>query len=78
MVEAVRTEERSKESDLETRVALMRRLGVVEWDGIRLGPAPSPAVPRRELTPDEIRADMAAHAERERKRTFGASGVSPR
>lgn len=33
------------DSELEARVALMRRLGVVEWDGIKLGPAPAAVTP---------------------------------
>lgn len=35
--------------DLEEKVALMRRLGVVQWDGVVLGPEPRKPVEDKDL-----------------------------
>lgn len=61
--------------ELEAKVAMMRKLGVLECDGLKLGPAPAPPV--RELTSDEIRAKQDAEEERQRDIMFAHSSVKP-
>ncbi len=65
----------SELDDLEAKVALMRRLGVQEADGIRLGERPAP--PPREETKDEWEARQVAIAERHHAIMFAASGTKP-
>lgn len=56
-------------------VALMRDLGVTEWNGIRLGERPAP--PKREPTADEIKARQDRDAERRHDIMFAATSVRP-
>ena len=60
-------------------VAKMRELGVTEFDGIKLGPAPAP--PAKEPTQEELRdqaaARKAAREERQRDIMFAASSIKP-
>lgn len=61
--------------DLEARVTLMRRLGVVRWADIELGPEPTPA--NASPTEDETQRSMTLEREKTERDTrlrFGASG----
>lgn len=61
--------------ELAATVKRMRDLGVTEWEGIKLGPAPAP--PAVKATPKEI-ADRAARREEKRRDVlFGASSLKP-
>lgn len=69
------TERRKSLSELEETVALMRRLGVTEWDGIKLGAAPPP--PAKPPTKAEQRDRAAFREERRRDVMFAASSIKP-
>lgn len=56
------------------RVAMMRELGIIELDGIKLGPAP---VPIEKPTAEEKTARRNAKEERDRDILFAASHVRP-
>lgn len=66
---------RAPDADLRARVALMRELGVLQWDGIVLGPVPPPR--REALSAAEREARQAARAEAERDLDYAATGVRP-
>lgn len=57
-------------------VAVMRELGVTEWDGIRLGPVPVVHVKRPDPpTPEEAAKRKAAD---DKRALFAASGFMPK
>lgn len=57
-------------------VAVMRELGVTEWDGIKLGPVPVVAqAPRAKPSADEL---AKAQADEAKRILFAASGVMPK
>ena len=55
-------------------VAEMRRLGVVEWNGIKLGPVPAEAPTSDQDETQRIADAKAAELKREERKKFGASG----
>ena len=62
-------------AELEAMVERMRALGVTEFNGIKLGPAPTPPSERAErVTPEERKA---AAEERRRDVLFAASRIKP-
>lgn len=60
---------------LRAKVALMREMGVLEADGIKLGPAPQP--PKKEETEEEWKGRQAKIARRQHDILFAASGTKP-
>ena len=62
--------------ELSEKVALMRKLGIQECDGIKLGVAPSAAVPKEE-TADEWRERLHREAKRHHDIMFAASLTRP-
>lgn len=66
-------------ADLREKVALMRELGVIQWDGILLGPPPAPPpVAKPPLTGQALADEIAANDARAKRKVFGASGVYPK
>ncbi len=63
-------------SDLEAKILLMRRMGVEECDGIRLGPAPQ--APPAEETKEQYDLRCNKEAQRRHDIMFAASGTRPR
>jgi hypothetical protein len=69
-------------AQLRTDVAIMRELGVLEWDGIKLGPLPQPST--QESTQRQQHSTTPEEEERRarmRRRALGlaaASGVTER
>ena len=61
---------------LRQKVELMRELGVMEADGIKLGPAPVP--PKKEQTPEEWKLEQARLAQKQHDVMFAASGTKPK
>jgi hypothetical protein len=61
---------------LRAKVALMREMGVLEADGIKLGPAPSP--PKKEETEKEWKARQVRAAQRNHDIMFAASSTKPK
>lgn len=65
--------------ELRAKVAVMRDLGIVECDGIKLGPAPSEAQAndetQRQPTPDE--AAKAARVRRDHLMALSSGGPRP-
>lgn len=61
-------------SDLEQRVAAMRRLGVTEWGSIKLGPDPRSPDEDATQRSEQLDRQKQEAAERERRLKFGASG----
>lgn len=61
--------------ELEETVQRMRELGVTEWEGIKLGPAPAP--PAKKATPEELAERAARRQEKRRDVLFGASSLKP-
>lgn len=60
-------------------VAVMRELGMLQWEGIVLGPlAPPPPAPARELTPEELRARVLEREQRRHDVLFAATSLKPR
>lgn len=65
----------SKAAELQKLVETMRKLGVTEYDGIKLGPEPvEPAAP---LTPEEKREREEEREARVRDIQFAACRVRP-
>jgi hypothetical protein len=62
--------------ELEAVAKKMRELGVTEYDGIKLGPAPVDA-PRRLTPKEEVQKALDAEAKK-RDIMFAASSVRPR
>ncbi len=62
-------------ASLRAKVALMREMGVLEADGIKLGPAPQP--PKREETEEEWKERQAKIAQKQHDIMFAASGTKP-
>ena len=67
---------RLEDEAIRRTVALMRELGVLQYDGIVLGPPPPP--PPCVLTDDERKKRDEARAEADRNDLFAASGYAPR
>lgn len=61
--------------ELEATVARMRALGVMEWNGIKLGPAPTQPAPKP--TEKEISERVARREAKRRDVLFGASSLKP-
>jgi hypothetical protein len=59
-------------------VRRMRKLGVIHWEGVVLGPEPKPITPPKELTEDELKARAFNEAERKHNTLFAASSVKPK
>lgn len=66
---------KSSLDELEETVQRMRDLGVTEWDGIKLGPAPVP--PAKKATPEELAERAERRQEKRRDVLFGASSLKP-
>jgi len=62
--------------DLEKKIALMRKLGVTEVDGIKLGPVPQE--PAKEETAEEYTARLNRETARRHEIMFAASATRPR
>lgn len=62
-------------SELRAKVTAMRELGVLEADGIKLGPLPPP--PPKEETEEEWKERQAKIAQRQHDIMFAASGTKP-
>lgn len=61
---------------LRAKIALMRETGVLEADGIKLGPVPQP--PKKELTEEQWKELQAKNAQRMHEILFAHSGTRPR
>lgn len=61
-------------ADLEATVAMMRRLGVTEWNGIKLGPEPIPASDEQPSGPTADERVKQARAERQRIASLASGG----
>lgn len=61
-------------SDLEAMVAMMRKLGVIECDGIVLGPPVASGASSPELTEAEKHANRIAQARQDIRDRLGAVG----
>ncbi len=66
----------SPRDQLKLDVALMRELGVTEWNGIRLGPPNPPTA--RELTPEEHVKKVNEERAHRHDVAFAASTVRPK
>lgn len=64
-----------KPDELRALVAVMRELGVIEADGVRLGPAPTPAHAPRKRPTEREQEDL--DAERAAKLLFASTRVRP-
>lgn len=62
-------------AELRAKVTAMRELGVLEADGIKLGPLPAP--PPKEETEEEWKERQAKIAQRQHDIMFAASGTKP-
>ncbi len=60
---------------LRAKVAMMRELGVLEADGIKLGPVPQP--PKKEETEEEMKKRLGRERQRQHDILFAASGTRP-
>lgn len=65
-----------RRAQLRRDVKLMRALGVFIWDGVTLGPEPSPPV--KDFTPDELEQRMRGAREERERVMFASSSVRPR
>ncbi len=78
MIHLVSPPEEQDRKDLHADVALMRRLGVVEWKGIKLGPAPSTEPPPRPVrSPDALAEELQKRREERHRVQFAASSFRP-
>lgn len=64
-----------KPDELRALVAVMRELGVIEADGVRLGPVPAPAHAPRKRPTEREQEDL--DAERAAKLLFASTRVRP-
>ncbi len=62
--------------DLEAKITLMRKLGVTECEGIKLGPAPQ--TPPEEETKEEMMRKINMAAQRRHDVMFAASSTRPK
>lgn len=75
----LRRERDLDDAHLRSRVALMRELGVIQWEGILLGPPPPPPpAAKPPLTGQALVDEIAANDARAKRKLFGASGVHPK
>lgn len=61
---------------LRRKIALMREAGVLEADGIKLGPVPVP--PKKPEAEEELKARMARERQRQHDIMFAASSTKPK
>jgi hypothetical protein len=66
-----------RRTELAADVAEMRRLGVLRWGSVWLGPPPPGQSSERELTPEELRAREQAAAQKKHDVLFAHSSVKP-